>query len=116
MVAPEIVVQSTLPSSSAAPLVRALEVPPGVAVSIHIEAHSAADPTLVCYETVLIGRSDAPLQLQPAAAPAAMAAPDRAATAAPIAAPIPAATAPVVASVIDRSSFQPTTGRRSLRQ
>ncbi len=101
VVAPEIVVQSTLPSSSAAPLVRvSLEVPPGVAVSIHIEAHSATDPSVVRHETVLIGRSDAPLQLQPAAAPAAMAAPIETPTAAPIAAPIPAATEPVVASVI----------------
>ncbi len=67
---PEIVVQSTLPPSGARPVVRvSVEVPPGVAVSIHIEAHSSGDPLAVRRETVLIGRSEEPLQLQSQPAP-----------------------------------------------
>ncbi len=71
-VAPEILVQSTLPPVGAPPVVRvSLEVPLGVAVSIHIEAQTTADPTAVRHETVLIGRADAPIRLQPSTEPVA---------------------------------------------
>ena len=67
---PEIVVQSTLPPAGAPPVVRvSLEVPVGVAISIHVEAHSTSEPAVVRTETLVIGRAEPPLRLQPAAEP-----------------------------------------------
>ncbi len=68
--APEIVVQSTLPPAGSPPVVRvSLEVPVGVAISIHVEAHSTIEPAVVRTETLVIGRADSPLRLQPAERP-----------------------------------------------